>query len=427
MYLLELLRRLKDNETALFTTETNDVEFALVEKLFQKLIELGIVDPSSLWVLESGTHRRQHQEDDEPIWADCRLSAHAERLLEENPEGLRPAQLKQIRQYVADSREGRAVNIDESVTLRACLAWKRPKIIFATVGMAMRNHTRLQRIVTHACIDEAGHSTEMEIISLLCMFDQIRSLFLTGDPKQARDDAISHPDAVQRHSFYPITDVLKARGVPTVTLKTCYRMKQALMDAVSFSSYDGKLRCGVRDQDRAMFDRMPANVPKEVPVLVFNSDDAGVLTMTKSRHNPAQTSGVLHAAEYLRHHYPEASIAIICYYGSQAKILRQQTRHLNVTCVTVDGFVGKESDFVIACVSRSVPTGEQPNPLQFGFVLNNNRATVVQSRAREGLILVGQVRLIRAGERWLKYLQKVEAKSPFHELAELQNVLSWSQ
>ncbi|KAH7712775.1 hypothetical protein AAVH_19878, partial [Aphelenchoides avenae] len=153
--------------------------------------------------------------------------------------------------------------------------------------------------------------------------------------------------------------------------------------------------CGALDGDRDMFDSISAAVPKEVPVMIFNSDGADEQTVSKSRHNSELTNGAVHLATYLRYHFPSATIVLTCYYALQAKILCRLTRQLNVLSVTVDKFVGKESDFVIVCLSRCVPAGEEINPLRYSSVLNRNRATVAQSRGRHGVFVMGQVRLLK--------------------------------
>jgi superfamily I DNA and/or RNA helicase len=80
--------------------------------------------------------------------------------------------------------------------------------------------------------------------------------------------------------------------------------------------------------------------------------------------------------------------------------------HLSVECNTVDAFQGREADVAIYSVTRSNPVGE------IGFLREAARVNVALSRAKSGLIIVGDHAFCRsvAGANPLRVvLEHIEA------------------
>ena len=81
----------------------------------------------------------------------------------------------------------------------------------------------------------------------------------------------------------------------------------------------------------------------------------------------------------------KVDMVVLSPYASQVRLLTDLTSGIDVT--TVDSFQGQERDIVVMSLVRSGNTG-------VGFLSSDNRASVALSRARRGLLLVGDLPLL---------------------------------
>ena len=71
---------------------------------------------------------------------------------------------------------------------------------------------------------------------------------------------------------------------------------------------------------------------------------------------------------------------------------------------TVDSFQGQESDLVIFSATRSNDMGDM------GFLRDPRRLCVAITRARRGLILVGDARTLRCSHHWSALIDSCESR-----------------
>ena len=71
---------------------------------------------------------------------------------------------------------------------------------------------------------------------------------------------------------------------------------------------------------------------------------------------------------------------------------------------TVDSFQGQETDLVVFSATRSNAFGDM------GFLRDPRRLCVAITRARRGLILVGDVRTLRTSHHWAALIDSCEAR-----------------
>lgn len=83
----------------------------------------------------------------------------------------------------------------------------------------------------------------------------------------------------------------------------------------------------------------------------------------------------------------------------------------DVLVVSVDGYQAQEADMVIVVTTRSKARegtlGESSE-----FLKDSRRATVALSRARHGLVLIGDVDVLREGSVWGRFLEKASESTP---------------
>lgn len=74
---------------------------------------------------------------------------------------------------------------------------------------------------------------------------------------------------------------------------------------------------------------------------------------------------------------------------------------------TVDSFQGQEVDLVIFSATRSNEFGEM------GFLRDPRRLCVAITRARRGLILVGDAQTLRSSHHWTALIESCESRGCF--------------
>jgi superfamily I DNA and/or RNA helicase len=108
-------------------------------------------------------------------------------------------------------------------------------------------------------------------------------------------------------------------------------------------------------------------------------------------------------------------MAVISPYSKQVQCIRTElsnrnhmTRYhvnaQNVQVGTVDSFQGQETDIVIFSAVRSNPTKE------LGFLRDPRRLNVAITRAKRGLILVGDPTVLRTCRHWAALLDSCERR-----------------
>jgi hypothetical protein len=91
---------------------------------------------------------------------------------------------------------------------------------------------------------------------------------------------------------------------------------------------------------------------------------------------------------------PREEIGVVTPYGSQVRRLRSQLGHRNgLECQSVDGFQGREKTVIIMSCVRSNHGGH------VGFLADWCRTNVALTRARNGLIVVGNESTLRSDRR----------------------------
>ena len=93
------------------------------------------------------------------------------------------------------------------------------------------------------------------------------------------------------------------------------------------------------------------------------------------------------------------TVTVLSPYAKQIALLKNQIRP-PIPCYTIDSFQGRESDIIVFSTVRCNATGD------IGFVEDSRRLNVMWTRAKLGLIIVGDRRTMTAtSELWKKAIE----------------------
>ena len=139
------------------------------------------------------------------------------------------------------------------------------------------------------------------------------------------------------------------------------------------------------------------------------------------RSNPVEAERVAEIVERL---IPDNSeIAVISPYSKQVQLIRAELHNRRIKGVkvgTVDSFQGQETDIVVFSAVRSNSLNE------IGFLRDPRRLCVALTRARRGLILLGDPRVLQTSRHWEALLDSCRKRgclvnSPANTEKELQD------
>ena len=258
-------------------------------------------------------------------------------------------------------------------------------------------------------VDEATQATEPAV--LVPLMRGCRQLVLVGDHCQLPPTVLSTRAEEEGHGV-PLFSRMVACGVPPFMLDTQYRMHPRIAMFPSDLFYGGLLKNGVSAPERRPLAGFPWPVEEFpvafIPVKGVEMDD-GV-----SKYNEDEALAACNAVAMLMSggQCRVSDIAVVTPYAAQAKLIRRMTRRLQentgppyIEVSSVDGFQGREKEAVVFSAVRSNDYGA------IGFTSDWRRVNVSFTRARRGLIVIGNDATLRRGdpETWGPWLAWADA------------------
>ncbi len=281
-------------------------------------------------------------------------------------------------------------------------------------------------------IDEAAQATEPEALAALNLLAPGGKAVLVGDPLQLPPTVLARACAVQPNplhvSLFERLAKLRAAGGPLAKrvrgalLGTQYRMHPELAAWASEFVYRGRVKSGVDAAARPPVDGFPwplresggarGGPPRRSPVAfvhVPSCEETSARAGGFSKLNRAEAEVVaLVVRRLLRAHRGEEapSIGVIAPYTAQARLLRTLLRDDEgaVEIATVDGFQGREKEVVVLATTRANARGE------LGFLTDVRRLNVALTRARRGLVVIGDTRTLNNSAAWASWLSAAREK-----------------
>ena len=128
-----------------------------------------------------------------------------------------------------------------------------------------------------------------------------------------------------------------------------------------------------------------------------------------SKENPAEASWVSRILEQLLDggELEMSDIGIITPYAGQVRAIRDsiQERLGSVEVRTVDGYQGREKEVIIFSCVRSNSEGN------VGFLADSRRLNVALTRAKRGLIVIGDPETLRHDAEWAAWMDHMRSRN----------------
>jgi len=196
--------------------------------------------------------------------------------------------------------------------------------------------------------------------------------------------------------------------LPRAILSIQYRMHPSIASFPSVAFYGGLLKSGVKPEQRLAPRGYPW--PKTWMPLCFESigaDDGWDLEETQgtSKMNKKEAQRTAEVVMNLLRagDVPASEIAVISPYSAQTTFLKNQfgPAAADVQVSTVDSYQGMERDVVIVTTVRSSSYGS------VGFLNDRRRFNVLLTRARRGLIVLGNQKTLMNDPCWRHWILHV--------------------
>jgi len=272
-------------------------------------------------------------------------------------------------------------------------------------------------------VDEATQATEPSTLIPLTKANPESAVVLVGDHCQLPPTVLSKEASDQGFgiSFF---ERLVSRGMQPLLLDVQYRMHPAIATFPSLQFYDSKLRSGVpgslRPAPKALSWR-----DRRVPISVIPvqgqefAEGTSYVNSVEAQMVKQLCCHVLASSSELA----AKDIGIISPYAAQVRRIKRELGHAsasarNIEVNSVDGFQGREKELIIVSTVRANAAGN------IGFLSDPRRLNVAITRAKRGLVVLGDLRTLASDELcwgpWLAWAQEVgliQGASPTDRLA----------
>jgi len=366
-----------------------------------------------------------------------------EALAERSPAGQKAAKMRDVSTALAqeakvlrDSGVLGSLTKAQGMEFESQRLWKKSSVeLAASVDAVMRNadvivatcvsagDARLEaqefRVVL---VDEATQATQPS--TLIALTRGTECVVMAGDDMQLPPTVVSNK-AQQLGLGVSLFERMRAVGIQPELLDEQYRMHP---DISSFSSrvfYNGRVKTSISTSARPRVQSLKSLGLNRAPRKDSGDDhDHGPVTFMacsgrerrvrtgRQGHSYANESQVEIVAELVDNLMDNIerdnikSCAVLTPYNGQLDLLRKAMDGRGVeratpgwlTLSTVDGFQGREADVVILSTVRSNDDGK------LGFVRDPRRMNVAITRARRGLVVIGDARTLAADPLWAAWL-----------------------
>lgn len=266
-------------------------------------------------------------------------------------------------------------------------------------------------------LDEAAQTTEPGLMCALAAA-QAQQLILVGDTRQLPPTVTSSQlkDSIGLSPMARLENI----DIGQITLIEQYRMPAALLEHPSKYFYNGLVKCATVGGQEDLPPPKGFPWPSKYPLaFVRAGNDSEITHNFGGKTNPTEVDLVtLIASNLLAAGEIDAEkIAIISPYSKQVQLIHAELSHdkatQNIRVGTVDSFQGQETDIVIFSAVRSNLMRE------LGFLRDSRRLNVAITRAKRGLIIVGDQSVLRTCRHWGSLLESLENRNCSMDAEEL--------
>ncbi len=272
------------------------------------------------------------------------------------------------------------------------------------IGCASKtiHHLRFDTVV----IDEASQALEPE--SWTAMLKGTR-VIMAGDHKQL-PPTVKSSKAKNLEFERTILDRMITDPKVSFLLDTQYRMNPAILGFSNQLMYNGQLKT-----DDSVLKR--TSTFGDEPLVFIDTSGCGfdeeINAETLSRANHQEYLMIREHVLSIYDLLEGKSIGLISPYKEQVRLMRreveqdQQLRSLDIEINSIDGFQGQEKDVIYLSLVRSNDNGE------IGFLKDYRRLNVALTRAREKLVIVGDMATLGMDQVYLDLADFVETSGRY--------------
>ncbi|KAL6985835.1 Regulator of nonsense transcripts 1-like protein [Sarracenia purpurea var. burkii] len=251
-------------------------------------------------------------------------------------------------------------------------------------------------------IDESTQATEPECLIPLVL--GAKQVVLVGDHCQL-GPVIMCKKAARAGLAQSLFERLVLLGVKPIRLQVQYRMHPALSEFPSNSFYEGTLQNGVTINERQSSGiDFPWPVPNRPMFFYVQMGQEEISASGTSYLNRTEASNVEKiVTTFLRSGVVPSQIGVITpYEGQRAYIVNYMSRngalrqqlYKEIEVASVDSFQGREKDYIIlSCVRSNEHQG-------IGFLNDPRRLNVALTRARYGIVILGNPKVLSKQPLW---------------------------
>ncbi|XP_046355461.2 helicase with zinc finger domain 2-like [Haliotis rufescens] len=302
----------------------------------------------------------------------------------------------------------------------SCEELEKCDVILSTCAVGGNMKVITSTNVFQVIIDESAMSTEPQTMVPI-IATEAKQVVLMGDHKQLRPIV-----QCREAADLGLTQSLFERYASDASfLDTQYRMHPKICQIPSDIFYEGQLKTG-RSQWWRVDQPLRLWPVSRIPYLLWHVEGTEhVLSVSaeegneRSRSNKAEVDIVEEVFRWLKEKekIDPSTINVMSQYNAQcSKIKEKLTRYYSYVNVnTVVASQGGEWDYVILSTVRSLPPYKiERRPTlgwrrqNLGFITDANQINVALTRARKGLIIIGNVNLLRSDDVFRQLITRYE-------------------
>lgn len=238
------------------------------------------------------------------------------------------------------------------------------KIVFSTLFSSLSENRNFDWII----IDEACQASDAEIFLNLY---KAKYFIMIGDPNQLCQGEVSFFEKIYLDTFL---------------LNIQYRMSADLIKFSSITFYKNTILSSLLTKSICIF----------VDTDGYDLDESW---NEKSKFNEGEANLIIEMVNLINNRIYH-KIGIITPYSAQSTYLKSKI-DANIEIMTVDGFQGREKDYIIVSFVRSNDEGD------YGFLDDYKRLNVAITRCKKGLFLVGNSFNFRKSSLFNKFFKHI--------------------
>ena len=257
----------------------------------------------------------------------------------------------------------------------------------------------------YVLVDEATQACEPE--ALIPLVRGAMQVVLVGDHQQL-GPVIMNTKAAKAGLSQSMFERLINLGLRPMRLQVQYRMHPCLSEFPSNMFYEGSLQNGVTMQERIKNIDFPWPVPSTPMMFHGCFGNEEISASGTSYLNVTEASFVEKCVtRFLKAGVSPSQIGIITpYEGQRAYIVHhmqfngamKKDLYKEIEVASVDAFQGREKDYIIVTCVRS------NEHLGIGFLTNAKRLNVALTRAKYGLVIVGNPKVLAKYTLWYQLI-----------------------